>query len=76
MHPLLAATRRLLDDALAGVDPSRAAVRTIDGKWSVAEIVEHLALAYEGTGKGMRRCLDTGASMATPPSMRQRVRRW
>ncbi|MDP1568983.1 MAG: DinB family protein [Vicinamibacterales bacterium] len=73
MHPLLADTRRLLDDAVAGLDPAAAAVRPAAGKWSVAEIVEHLALAYEGTVKGMERVLDTGVPRATPPSPTQRL---
>jgi carbamoylphosphate synthase large subunit len=75
MHPHLLATRRLLDDALEGVDPSSAAVRRVEGRWSIAEVVEHLALAYEGTVKGMRRVVETGAPMATAPSLRQRLAR-
>lgn len=73
MHALLAHTRRLLDQALSGLDPGSASARPAEGKWSVAEIVEHLALAYEGTVKGMRRVLESNASMATPPSPRQRL---
>ncbi len=73
MHALLAHTRHLLDQALSSVDPLSAATRPAEGKWSVAEIVEHLALAYEGTVKGMRRVLESDASMATPPSPTQRL---
>jgi len=73
MHPLLIDTRRLLDEAVAGLDPAAAAVRPAEGKWSIAETVEHLALAYEGTVKGMQRVLDTGVPMATPPSPTQRL---
>lgn len=73
MHAHLVAARRLLDDALEGIDPAGAARRPAEGKWCLAEVVEHLALAYEGTVKGMRRVLAAGAPMSTPPSPRQRL---
>src|SRR5947207_10653414 len=35
-----------------------------EGKWSAAEILEHLYLTYSGTVKGMERCLQLGKPLA------------
>jgi Protein of unknown function (DUF1569) len=48
--------------------------RSRKGKWSVAEILEHLYLTYTGTIKGFQRCLDAGSPVANAPSLRQRAR--
>ena len=48
---IAAATRGLEAAALA---------RHPDGKWSAAEVLEHLYLTYRGTAKGMERCLQEG----------------
>ncbi len=45
-----------------------------DGKWSVAEILEHLYLTYTGTIKGLNRVLEGGKPLARRPSMKDRVR--
>lgn len=44
------------------------------GKWSVAEILEHLYLTYTGTIKGFQRCLEAGKPLATAPTLKQRVK--
>jgi len=44
------------------------------GKWSAAQILEHLYLSYAGTIRGFEKVLETGSSLATPPSLRHRVR--
>ena len=49
------------------------AVRRDPNKWSVVEVVEHLARAYSGTAKGFERCLEKGAPLATPPTIKQRL---
>jgi len=46
------------------------------GKWSTAEILEHLYLTYTGTIKGFERVLDADRSLATVPTWRQRGRRF
>lgn len=51
-------------------------VRRDPNRWSVAEIIEHLARAYSGTAKGFERCLEKGAPLATPASFKQRVRQF
>jgi hypothetical protein len=42
------------------------------GKWSVAEVLEHLYLTYTGTVKGFERCLQEGKPLAASPTMKQR----
>src|SRR5947199_9281657 len=44
-----------------------------EGKWSAAEILEHLYLTYSGTVKGMERCLQLGKPLASVPSLKQRA---
>ena len=51
-------------------------VRGDPTKWSVAEIVEHLTRAYSGTAKGFERCLEKGASLASPSTLAQRTRQF
>lgn len=44
------------------------------GKWSAAEVLEHLYLTYTGTVKGFERVAEAGKSLATAPTWRQRCR--
>lgn len=60
--------RVLLDDALAGLDAGEAERRPAPDRWSIAEIVEHLARTYMGTAKGLGICLEDGRPPATPAS--------
>ena len=59
MHPDLTRCHSLLDSSIEGLDDRAAAVR-VDGRWSIAEIVEHLDRTYTGTSKGLTRCLESG----------------
>src|SRR5215470_3277114 len=43
------------------------------GKWSTAEILEHLYLTYRGTSKGFERCWEAGKPLATALTLKQRV---
>lgn len=72
MHPDVHAVRVALDKALAGLDPREADRRPEPGRWSIAEIVEHLARAYMGTAKGLRLCLEDGQPRITRSSWAQR----
>ena len=51
-------------------------VRRDPGKWSVVEIVEHLTRAYSGTAKGFERCLEKGAPLATPATLKQKIQQF
>ena len=45
----------------------------LPGKWSAAEVLEHLYLTYVGTIRGLEKVMTRGAPLATRPSMAQRV---
>src|SRR5215472_1916395 len=44
-----------------------------EGKWTAAQVLEHLFLTYTNTAKGLNRCLAKGAPLATRPTARHRV---
>ena len=44
-----------------------------EGKWSAAEVLEHLYLTYTGTQKAFERCLKAGKPLAGVPTLKQRV---
>lgn len=46
-----------------------------EGKWCAAEVLEHLYLTYTGTIKGFQRVLESGTPLATPASLRHRLRK-
>ena len=45
----------------------------LPGKWSAAEVLEHLYLTYVGTIEGLERVMTRGVPLATTPSMARRV---
>lgn len=45
-----------------------------EGKWSIAEILEHLLLTYSGTKLAFDRCLQSGKPSARVPSAQERMR--
>jgi len=45
-----------------------------EGKWSTAEVLEHLYLTYTGTTKAFERCLQAGEPQARTPMLKDRVR--
>ena len=47
--------------------------RQPEGKWSAAEVLEHLYLTYTGTQKAFERCLKAGKPLAGAPTLKQRV---
>jgi hypothetical protein len=49
-------------------------VRHPEGKWSVAEVLEHLYLTYTGTVKGFERVLHEGKPLARMPMLKDRIR--
>ena len=63
-----------ISSATAGMDAEKLAMRAEEGKWSVAEILEHLYLTYTGTIKGFEKCLEAGKPLARIPTLQDRVR--
>ena len=49
-------------------------VRHPEGKWSTAQVLEHLYLTYTGTVKGFERCLQAGKPLARTPMLKDRMR--
>lgn len=46
------------------------------GKWSTAQILEHLLLTYTGTTKGLRRTLENGTVTSNKATLPHRVRKF
>jgi hypothetical protein len=67
--------QRLQDaiDSATRVMDAAALARHPDGKWSAAEVLEHLCLTYTGSSKGFERCLQEGRPLARTPTLKERV---
>ena len=72
MHPELARTLHVIEAQVEGMSPE-ALERHPPGKWSVAGILEHLAITFDGTRRNFQKCLDTGTRRATRATLRQRL---
>lgn len=70
MHPVLARTLGCIERAVAGMSAADLE-RHPPGKWSAAEILEHLSLTFDGTRRNFQKRLDTGARSASLPTVRQ-----
>ena len=44
-----------------------------DGKWTSAQVLEHLFLTYRGTNAGIAKCLEKGAPLGTRVTLYHRV---
>src|SRR5438067_1864392 len=49
-------------------------LRERQGKWSIAQVIEHLYLTYTGTVKGCHLTLASPRPLATPQTARQRIK--
>lgn len=74
MNSNLAQLHSILENALSSFAPAQL-TRHPAGKWSPAEILEHLNLSYSGTIKGLERCLQANATSASPDRRRMRWQR-
>jgi hypothetical protein len=71
MNSYLERLRRELEEATGNATASELG-RAPEGKWSPAQILEHLLLTYKSTHRGLEKCLEHGASLATPATMKDR----
>ncbi len=46
------------------------------GKWSAAQILEHLLLTYTGTNRGLAKCRELGVPSATRVTLKGRLATW
>jgi len=65
-------TRRAIDQSIRGMSLAQLAAHA-EGKWSPAQILEHLSLTYSSTVKGLGRCLAADKPLATKPTLYQRA---
>lgn len=72
MHPDLQRAHDALRAATAGLDAASLAVGR-PGKWTVAQIVEHLAKGYGGTAHVLGRCLDQDQPKARAVTFKDRL---
>lgn len=70
MHPVLRAALDAIDSAAGSLDVATMG-RPADGRWSIAEILEHLTLAYSANAATLEKALASGEARGRPPSFRQ-----
>jgi hypothetical protein len=61
-----------IDSATHGMDTA-ALTRHPEGKWSAAQVLEHLYLTYAGSARGFERCLQEGRPLARTATLKDRV---
>src|SRR5882724_5963661 len=75
LHPTTEHIHKILVSVTQGMTPQDWG-RHSDGKWSAAEVIEHLSLTYSGTARSMQKVLEAGAPTATPRRLKQRLAIW
>ena len=73
MDARLRRLQEAMDAAIRGLGSQQLA-QAPPGKWSAAQILEHLFLTYTGTIKGCERCLQSEKPLGDRPTLGQRVR--
>jgi len=63
---------QLIEDAVRGMTEEQLAWHQ-EGKWSTANILEHLSRAFHGTAKGLTRTLETGKPDCRAMTLKDRV---
>jgi len=71
-HPEIQRIGTAIEAAVAGMSAEQLAWAP-QGKWSAANILEHLAITYGGTARVMRKVAQNGTSLASRPTAYQRV---
>ncbi len=73
MNVYLQRLQKKLESCAGDLTGGQLTRRAAEGKWSVAEILEHLNLTYIGTIKNLSRSLKAGRALGDLPTMKQRV---
>ena len=63
--------RREIADAIAGATESTL-TQAPAGKWNSSQILEHLFLSYKNTNRGLAKCVEKSAPLATQRTMKHR----
>lgn len=74
MNPYLRSAREGIDAAV-GALPLDVIARPENGRWSIAEILEHLTLAFTANTASLEKTLSTGELRARTPRLKQRLAR-
>ena len=74
MHDHVQRALDALDRTTGGLAVEALGLRPRD-KWSIAEILEHLTLAYTRNAAGFAKVVETGQPRATAPTFKQRLAR-
>lgn len=74
MHSYLQASREAIDTAVAGLSVEQIA-RSANGKWSIAQILEHLTLAYTHNAAAFDKALASGQLRFKQPGIRSTLGR-
>ena len=72
LQPDLQRVSDAIERAVDGLTPEQLAWRP-EGKWSAANILEHLSITYGGTARVMKKAAGRGASLATHATAYQRL---
>ena len=64
--------RKELEDAMGG-SSLPGLQQAPPGKWCAAQIAEHLLLTYKQTNRGLAKCLEQGAPLASRASLKDRI---
>ena len=73
MHRYLQQTQDAIEAAASGMTTEQLGKRPAEGKWSAADILEHLARAFSGTVPGLEKCCDRDRTIAKPATMYERL---
>jgi len=69
MDPYLLRALASIDESTRSLTPEQVA-QPVPGKWSIAQILEHLTLAYRGSTKAVERILASGERRPASPGVR------
>ena len=75
MDSYLKAAWTEIDGATRGLRPEQLARAAHPGRWTIAQILEHLMLAFTGNTNAFEKALASGELRARPPKLTQRVGR-
>jgi hypothetical protein len=72
MNSYLDRLRQELEDAIGDASLS-ALAQAPAGKWTAAQILEHLFLTYKNTNRGLAKCLEQDAPLVTRATLKHRL---
>jgi len=75
MNTYLQRARSAIDDAAGRLDVETLA-RKIDARWSIAEILEHLTLAFTANAASLEKAVASGELRARTPTLKQTIGRF